>query len=92
MSAERLICSVVLDATHPPTGNTKHFRDGAETPSPSELRIVQYEGAPGYYLLYLNAAGQELTDTWHESVVKAKEQARWEFCVEPCHWTITDES
>lgn len=64
-------------------------------PLPSELRIVQVaERAPqyfSYYLLYLNASGEEKTDTWHEGVEEAMRQATFEFGVKPEEWEKVDE-
>jgi hypothetical protein len=50
------------------------------------LRISQYVGDPGFYLLYLDAEGNELTDTYHETLEKAMSQAEWEFDVRPDEW------
>ena len=35
---------------------------GELAPTPAELRIVQYEGDPGYYLFYCDASGTEVTE------------------------------
>jgi hypothetical protein len=51
------------------------------------LRIVQYDGGAGYYLMYVDNEGRELTDTWHESLDAAMAQATWEFRVEPEDWS-----
>lgn len=42
--------------------------------------------APGYYLLYLDCDGKEMTDTWHESVERAMDQATYEFGLIPEDW------
>lgn len=34
-------------------------------PAPACLRISRYGEGPGFYLLYLDPTGEELTDTWH---------------------------
>ena len=40
----------------------------------------------GYYLFYCDADGIEQTDTWHESLEGAQDQALFEFGVEPEEW------
>ncbi len=53
---------------------------------PVMLRIVQYEGNDGVYLFYRDSDGVELTDTLHDSVEQAHEQARFEFNVDSTEW------
>ena len=35
---------------------------------PAALRISVYAEEPGFKLLYLDAHGNEMTDTWHQSL------------------------
>ncbi len=87
MGTYHLLKKVTLSASrHQATGNTRHYRNDREIPPPSELKIVSYSNDQGYYLLYLDAQGNELTDTYHESVESAMEQAAWEFNVLPDDW------
>jgi hypothetical protein len=81
---------IILKPSHQPTGRTQHFRDGTTLPSPHRLRITSFEGDPGFYLLYLDEAGRELTDTYHDTLEQAFEQAQWEFGVLPTEWSIID--
>ena len=69
-----------------PTGKTKHHVYGVEMPTPSSLKIVKYPNDPGFYLFYCNDKGEEMTDTWHETLQKAFEQANWEFGVVEGDW------
>jgi hypothetical protein len=55
-------------------------------PTPSSLAIASYPGEDGYYLFYLDPSGEELTDTFHDSVDAAMQQAEWEFGVRPEEW------
>ena len=64
--------------------------DGAELPPPSQLEIVTYPDDPGFYLLYLDDEGNELTDTYHDSQAEAMRQARWEFRVEEDEWEVVE--
>jgi len=59
-------------------------------PIPSELRIVKFQNDPGFYLLYLDDGGNELTDTYHENLERALEQGNWEFNVKPDEWEVVD--
>src|SRR2546429_373327 len=87
---------IVLKPHHVRTGKTRHTQAtwsdseglirGAELPVPHELMITQIKPDPGYYLLYLDANGNEITDTYHETLESAMEQAKWEFNVEPNEW------
>ena len=53
---------------------------------PSKLQIVQYKNDSGFYLLYLNSKSQEITDTYHENLQMALDQAKWEFNIEENDW------
>jgi len=54
---------------------------------PYELRIVQFEGDAGYYLIHFAETGEELTDTYHDSCQQAMEQAEFEFGITESDWT-----
>ena len=78
---------IVLDARHRQTGFTGHFRDGQPLSPPNKLQIVRFAGDDAVHLIHLDSSDVEQTDTWHESVEDAREQARLEFGVEPEQWT-----
>ena len=77
---------IKLESSHKPTQETRHLRNGMPIAPPESLWIVQYDADSGYYLLYLDAEGHELTDTYHETIDSAMEQARWEFQIRPEEW------
>ena len=81
-----LLWKVRLGKGHGATGRTRHFRDGVELPAPAELRIVQYREDGGFYLLYCDAEGVVMTDTYHFTIDDAKAQAEWEFRVKDSEW------
>ena len=86
---------ITLKSHHTPTGKTRHFQGslgddglvrGPELPAPHALVIAQLPPDEGYYLLYLDVNGTEITDTYHESLEKALSQAKWEVNVEVEEW------
>jgi len=87
---------ILLKHHHTPTGKTHHtvglwsedegLIRGKELPNPSELLIAQIEPDEGYYLLYLDNEGREITDTYHSSLEEALAQAEWEFGVKTDEW------
>jgi hypothetical protein len=82
-----LIAHVGLRPQHQATNRTTHVIDGQPMPRPAQLRVEQLEGDPGYYLFYCTAEGEELSDTWHDTVEGAFSQAEWEFGVRADEWT-----
>jgi len=58
------------------------------TTVPTELRIVRRDDGTGYFLLYCDKSGDELTDTWHATLEDALHQAEFEFTVRPEEWEI----
>jgi hypothetical protein len=82
---------VRLDERHRPTGNTLYVIGGQAMSPPRALQILRYNGDPGFYLLYLDAAGDEMTDTSHETLDDAMHQAEFGFSVAPSEWqTVTE--
>ena len=88
MSKTIVIRQIRLGPNHQTTGKTRHFHGEKLLPVPAFLQVVQYAEDPGFYLLYLDQNGQELTDTYHETLAGAFEQARWEFSVESTEWEV----
>ena len=83
----RIIKSIHLGNKHKSTGATRHYSGTVEiTQQIVLLQIVQCPNDNGYYLLYLDNEGAELTDTYHESLEAALDQAPFEFCVQPEGW------
>jgi hypothetical protein len=88
--AARLVLQVRLGRHHRPTGKTRHTIGGRDIPPTATLRIVQYAGNTGYYLLHLDKDGRETTDTWHETLDAAMAQAKWEFQVQREDWNSAE--
>ena len=92
MSAYKVLRRIRLSPQHGPTGNTRHVRGGQPLPPPHELKVVQYPEDEGFYLLHFDARGEELTDTYHESIEDALAQADWEFNVRADEWEAAGDS
>jgi hypothetical protein len=78
----------LVDDEVKPTGATQHeygyVVEGEIVPGPpmppfAALAIVTYDNDNDYYLLYLDSNWEEVTDTCHESVERAKHQAEFEY-------------
>jgi hypothetical protein len=68
------------------TGKTVHYSGRNELPVPFSLEIIQYNDDAGYYLFYLDKNGEVQTDTYHDSLQAAMEQAQWEFDISEDDW------
>lgn len=69
-----------------PNKKTLHKFGNEILKNPSELKIGQYKGDNGYYLLYIDCNGNEITDTYHETINQAFEQASYEFNIKNDEW------
>jgi len=76
------------------TGNVKHWfgkmedgevRKGAPIAGIASLEIVERDGS--FFLLRMNAEGDCLTDSWHQTKEEAMRQAEFEFDVRPEDWS-----
>lgn len=83
-----LLGTARLHAKHKATGRTRHYHGSIELPAPASLQIVRFTGDSGFYLLYLDDLGKELTDTYFSDLSEALAQARWEFSLEPEDWAM----
>jgi hypothetical protein len=86
MDPYKVIKELILNSHHLPTGNTIHISEGREIPTPYKLQIAQYSDGNGFYLFYLNKENEVLTDTYHDSIIQAEEQAEFEFNVNGSDW------
>ena len=58
-----------------PTGATRHVARGVKLGPAAALAIASYGEDEGYYLYYLDDDGRVVTDTFHDSVDGAFDQA-----------------
>jgi hypothetical protein len=84
---DRKVLGEVSVEGHEPTGKTNHRWGDQILPTPTRLELTQYEGNPAStYSTY--DGDHELTDTYHDTLVQAIEQARWEFEIAPSEWVM----
>lgn len=62
-----------------PTMRTRHMVYGRDATAAVSSLLVARASDGGVLLLYLDAAGLEITDTWHETPADAFEQAKFEY-------------
>lgn len=62
-----------------PTARTRHVVNGEQSGPFAALAIARYPDAGGVYLFCLDASGGVVTDTYHESIEGAVEQAYYEY-------------
>ena len=86
MSDYEILCSIRLGLQHSATGKTPHYFGDAQLPPATTLSIVKFPDDSGFYLLYLDADGNETTDTYHDTIEAAKDQANWEYGVKAEEW------
>lgn len=75
-----------------PTGKTKHTVDGIPVTNEAKLRIVRLAGDTSIYLIHYGSDGSELTDTCHETIEEAVDQANFEYGVGKGDWTFFEDS
>jgi hypothetical protein len=61
------------------TGATRHIVGGDEVTDFAALAIAQYPSDSGFYLFYCDESWEVVTDTYHDSIRAAIEQAEFEF-------------
>lgn len=101
----RVIRRVTLLPRHVPTGAVKHsifsgFIEDADgrvrldhsnpLPPPVSLAIVTFSDGE-FNLIHLDGNGNEMTDTFHESLDDALAQGLREFTIQPGDWEVVSE-
>lgn len=74
----RVLCSADLSGVAA-TGRTQHLVRGELVEAFAALAIARYDADPGVYLFYCDADWRPVTDTQHETVKLAVQQAEFEF-------------
>lgn len=75
----KVILYTPIDERHQWTGNTQHIVNGKLADNICGLAICQYELEEGYYLFGCDENWQSVTDTFHDTIEDAKDQAAFEY-------------
>jgi hypothetical protein len=78
---------VIIDNLYTYTGNTKHYTNNHLLPPMQALALCQYENDSGFYLFGCDLQWNTITDTYHDTLEEAFEQATFEYAgLERHHW------
>lgn len=75
----KVICYTSIDSRHRFTGKTKQIVRGELMGAMSGLAICQPDKTDAVYLFGCDTDWNVVTDTWHQSLDEAKEQAEYEY-------------
>jgi hypothetical protein len=82
----KVVGSVKLQDHHRPS-RTRHTINGVSAPPFTRLEITTYGQDAGFYLLHICSDGQG-TDSWHETLEAAFDQAEFELGVKRHEWIM----
>lgn len=96
LDGEKVLRYASIDDDVRPTGATKHSYgdvvDGeivaGEPLGQFAALAIQGDDDAGYFLLYLDADGSSVTDTWHETLDDALGQAEFEYEGITAKWVV----
>jgi hypothetical protein len=75
----RTLFYTLIDHRHLATGNTKHIVSGQLVTKISGLAICKYANDHGFYLFGCDENWNSITETYHDSIEEAKDQAAFEY-------------
>jgi hypothetical protein len=75
----KVICYSPIDRRHRHTGNCRQVVAGVLQGPVAGLAICQYSGDSAYCLFGCNEEWRPITDTWHQTLEEAEEQAEFEY-------------
>ena len=84
-----VVCFTPIDQRHRHTGNCRQIRDGAVQGPASGLAICQYPNETGYFLFGCDANWKVISDTCHQTLEDAKDQAEFEYSGVSSTWQET---
>ena len=88
LDGARLLRWTPIDARHRHTGSCAHVVGGERIGPPAGLAICRYEGEHACYLFSCDARWTVVTDTWHETLEDALDQAASEYDGVESTWTF----
>ena len=74
-----VICYTPIDSRHRHTGNCRQIVAGDLQGPAAGLAICRHGANAGFYLFGCDENWRSVTDTWHETIEDAKEQAEFEY-------------
>jgi len=74
-----VVCFTPIDQRHRHTGNCRQIVGGVLIGPMAGLAICQYAGDTTYYLFGCDQDWRTVTDTWHQTLEEAKQQAEFEY-------------
>jgi len=75
----KVILWTPIDSRHRATGACRHFHDGQLAGNASWLAICRYDEVEACYLFRYHADSDRYSDTFHDSIEEAKQQAEFEY-------------
>jgi len=83
----KVICYTPIDDRHKFTGNCEQIVAGKLMGPMAGLAICQYAKDNAFYLFGCDSEWNSATDTWHQSIEEAKDQAEFEYQGTMDTWT-----
>ncbi len=74
-----IVSYLILNKKHIKTDKTRHWIYGQLAEEIFGLAIGQYKKDAGFYLFYCDKNWTTITDTYHEAIEGAKDQAEFEY-------------
>lgn len=84
----RLVRWSVIDPRNRPTGKCRQIVGGKLQGPAAGLAICQYNDEEAYYLFGCDAEWKTVTDTWHETLEEALQQAEIEYEGVSATWNV----
>ena len=75
----KVVCYASIDSSHRFTGKTKQIVRGELMGAMSGLAICKPDKTDEFYLFGCDSKWNVVTDTWHQSLSEAMEQAEFEY-------------
>ena len=90
INGARVICYTPIDDRHSHTGNCRQIVRGVLQGAAAGLAICYFDGEEAYYLFGCDEDWNPVTDTWHQNLDEAKQQAEFEYQGVSATWQCPD--
>ena len=91
VGSAKVVLYTPIDERHRHTENCKQIVAGELMGAAAGLAICQYEGEDSFYLFGCDKNWETVTDTWHQTLEDAKEQAEFEYEGVSATWQTPEE-